>query len=289
MPIATPMAMPTPILWIATPMATPTATPTARPEPILFWSFIRGLRGLVLLDDPGLVLGLVDPLGDMRVGQNRLHVDAGEIGYFDTIGDEARNDRRVHHVRRAPVAEQEFACPAPARTRLGPKLKYPVYFLPDRLAELPRGETLADVHRQLAAKVRESGMHLGRHRSSDRARGLLSGPVEGTSVPVGEEFDDRQAVPDDAVAVPQNRNLAEGRSEFVAFAPLFPFVVEQRHDIFFELLARLLDREPAAHRPARIGPVADNQLEQSTLPRRLRRRELPFVTRQCRYPFRSRS
>ena len=34
------------------------------------------LVDLILLDHPRLVLRLVDPFGDVRVGQHRLHVDA---------------------------------------------------------------------------------------------------------------------------------------------------------------------------------------------------------------------
>ena len=58
---------------------------------------------------------------------------------------------------------------------------------------------------------------------------------------------------------------SDGR-ELVAFAALLPFVVEHRHDELLELLARLLAGEPAAHRPARISAVADDQLEQARLP-----------------------
>ena len=36
---------------------------------------LGGLR-LILLDHPRLVLGLVDPFGDVRVRQHRLHIDA---------------------------------------------------------------------------------------------------------------------------------------------------------------------------------------------------------------------
>ena len=41
---------------------------------------LGGLADLVLLDHPRLVLRLVDPLGDMRVRQHRLHIGAGEAG-----------------------------------------------------------------------------------------------------------------------------------------------------------------------------------------------------------------
>ena len=37
-----------------------------------------GLVDLILLDHPRLVLGLVDPFGDVRVRQHRLHVRRGE-------------------------------------------------------------------------------------------------------------------------------------------------------------------------------------------------------------------
>ena len=56
--------------------------------------------------------------------------------------------------------------------------------------------------------------------------------------------------------------LVSGPGFYVAFAPLLPIGVEHRHDIFLELFARLLAGEPAAHGPAGIGPVADDQLEQ---------------------------
>ena len=36
-------------------------------------------RGFVFLDHPGLVLGLVDPFGDVRLGQDGFHVHGREI------------------------------------------------------------------------------------------------------------------------------------------------------------------------------------------------------------------
>ncbi len=108
-------------------------------------------------------------------------------------------------------------------------------------------------------------MHLGRHRARDRPGGLFLGPIEAAPVTVGEELDDGEAVPDDAVAVPQDRNLAERRRELAAFAAFLPVGVEHRHDELLELLARLLAREPPAHRPAGISAVADDQLEQDQL------------------------
>ena len=44
----------------------------------------------------------------------------GEIGHRHGISDEARDDRRVHHVRGAPFAEQELAGAAEAGARLRP-------------------------------------------------------------------------------------------------------------------------------------------------------------------------
>ena len=151
-------------------------------------------------------------------------------------------------------------------------------------------EGLADVHRQFAAQVREARMHFGRHRPRHAAGGLVLA-ANSCSRPyaVGEELDDREAVPDDAVAVPQDRHLAERRGEFVAFAALLPLLVEHRDDELLELLTRLLHRQPAAHRPARIGAVADDELEQVDSLRRTRLRGLPFVTRQCPRRFRSTS
>src|SRR5207248_2350138 len=73
-------------------------------------------------------------------------------------------------------------------------------------------------------------------------------------------------VPYDAVAVPQDRHLAEGRRELVALAPFLPLGVVERDDIFLELLARLLAGEPAAHRPAGISAVADDQSEHVPFP-----------------------
>ena len=77
------------------------------------------------------------------------------------------------------------------------------------VAQLLRRETLAHVHRQLAAKVGEAGVHLGGHRAGDGACALVLRPVQGAAEAVSEEFDDRQAVPDDDLAVPQDRHLAE--------------------------------------------------------------------------------
>ena len=83
-------------------------------------------------------------------------------------------------------------------------------------------------------------MHFGRHRPRHSARAFIFGPIERRADAVGEKLDDRQAVPDDDLAVPQDRHLAERGRELVAFAPLLPFGVEHRHDQFLELFARLL-------------------------------------------------
>src|SRR5206468_2629984 len=80
----------------------------------------------VLLDHPRLVLRLVDPFGHMRMRQHRLHVDAGEVRHGDAISDQSGDHRRIHHVRRAPVAEQEIASSAEAGASLCPKLQDPI-------------------------------------------------------------------------------------------------------------------------------------------------------------------
>src|SRR3954454_19258408 len=107
------------------------------------------------------------------------------------------------------------------------------------------------------------------------------------AVAVGEKFDDRHAVPHDDVAVPQDWHLAERWSELVPFAALLPVGIEHRDDQFLEFFAALLAGEPAAHRPARIGAIADDQLEQARSPRTSRLRGSPPEDRRCRYPFRS--
>ena len=133
-------------------------------------------------------------------------------------------------------------------------------------AEILGWVTFADVHRQFAAKVVEARVHFRRHRPRHPARAIIFGPVTVPADPIREELDDRQAVPHDAFTVPQDRHLAERRGEFVALAPLLPFRVEHRDDIFLEFLARLLARQPAAHGPAGIGPIADDQLKQGLRP-----------------------
>ena len=202
----------------------------------------------------------------MRVGQYGFHIDAGEGRDGNRVGDEARDHRRIHHVRRAPVAEQEFASSGEARAGLSPQLEDAVDLLDHRTAQFARGIAFAHVHRQFAAQIGESRMHFGGHRSRHSARGFLLGPIFLAPGPVGEEFDDRQTVPHHAIAVPQDRDFAQRRGKFVAFAPFFPRIVEHRHDQFLKRLARLFDREPAAHRPAGISPVADDQLEQGDAP-----------------------
>ena len=51
---------------------------------------------------------------------------------------------------------------------------------------------------------------------------------------ISEEFDDRQAVPDDAILVPQDRYLAGRGSELVALAAAISFLVVERDDDFVE-------------------------------------------------------
>ena len=96
----------------------------------------------------------------MRVLQHVLHVDAREVRHRHRIGNQAGDDRSIHHVRRAPVAEQEVAGTAPARPSLRPELEDSVDLLANGLANLLRREALADVHGQFAAQVCEAGMHL---------------------------------------------------------------------------------------------------------------------------------
>src|SRR3546814_14196383 len=61
------------------------------------------------------------------------------------------------------------------------------------------------------------------------------------------------------VAVPQDRHLAGRGREFVAFAPLFPRLVIERHDHFLEGKAGQLARQPAAQRPADRKSVVEGK------------------------------
>ena len=128
-------------------------------------------------------------------------------------------------------------------------------------ASLRGRELLAHVHRQLAAQVRIARMHLRRHRAGHAARGVVARPVAGAVGLVGEPFDDREAVPDHGLVVPQDRHLAARGRELVALGALVPGLVEHRHGDLLERQARLLDRQPAAQRPGGIGLVADDELE----------------------------
>ena len=132
-------------------------------------------------------------------------------------------------------------------------------------------ELLAHVHRQLAAQIRVARMHLRRHRPRHAARGVVARPVARPVGLVGEPFDDREAVPDHGLVVPQDRHLAARRRELVALGALVPLLVEHRDGDLLERQARLLDRQPAAQRPGGIGLVADDELEQ-VLARRHRER-----------------
>ena len=132
-------------------------------------------------------------------------------------------------------------------------------------------------------------MHLGSHGARHPASRFVLRPEFVAADAVDEEFDDRKAVPDHAIAVPEDRHLAHRRRELVALAALLPLLVEHGNDEFLEFLARLPAREPAAHRPARIGTIADDQLEQIFAPRWLPLPVSQCVTRRCRYRFRSTS
>ncbi len=111
-----------------------------------------------------------------------------------------------------------------------------------------------------AAEVGKARMHFGGHRARHSARGIVVGPEFIAADSIGEEFDDRDRIPHHAIAIPQHRHLAERGREFIAFAALFPILVEHRDDQLLELELRLPTRKPAAHRPGRIGTIADNQL-----------------------------
>ena len=78
-------------------------------------------------------------------------------------------------------------------------------------------------------------MHFRGHRPRHPARGVIGRPEFVAPDAVGKEFDDRDRIPHHAVAVPQDRHLAERRREFIALAELFPSLVEHRHDQFLEL------------------------------------------------------
>ncbi len=110
-------------------------------------------------------------------------------------------------------------------------------------------------------------MHLSRHRARHGPRRFLLRPEAVAPNPISAEFDDRQAVPDHAFLIPQDRDLAERRGELVALTALLPCLIEQRDDQLLEFQPGLLERQPAAHRPAAIGPVADNQLHEITASR----------------------
>src|SRR5690606_27853505 len=83
---------------------------------------------------------------------------------------------------------------------------------------------------------------------------------------VGKVFEDGEAVPDHRIAVPQHRDLA-GRWLEIAVLALdrFPFLAGDIDRQLIESKAGLLGREPAAQRPARIVPVADDQLHRGSL------------------------
>src|SRR3546814_14965463 len=58
-----------------------------------------------------------------------------------------------------------------------------------------------------------------------------------------------RSIPDDDIAIPQDRHLAAARRELIVLPALRPGVVIKRNDDFLEREARLLDRQPAAERP----------------------------------------
>src|SRR5258708_6111457 len=99
----------------------------------------------------------------MGVANHVLHIDAGEAWNRYSIGNEARDDRRIHDIGRTPIAEQIVSYAAEARARLGPKLENPVDLFAHRFGELFWRKAFAHVHREFATQIGKARVHFSSH------------------------------------------------------------------------------------------------------------------------------
>src|SRR3974390_1471510 len=102
-------------------------------------------------------------------------------------------------------------------------------------------------------------MHLGRDRTRLRPLRLLHRPQSLFRKFFGNVFDDRQRIPDRDVAVDQHRHLTGARD---VKDPLFTGSAGiKRNEYFLEFYVVGAKRQPWPHRPRRIVPVADHELQ----------------------------
>src|SRR3546814_9634262 len=83
------------------------ASPIRSPWPAPFSLSVSSYRRhLILLDDPGFLLGRVDPFAHPGMVEDRLDIGRGKARHGDRVGDKPGDDRREHDVHRAERAER---------------------------------------------------------------------------------------------------------------------------------------------------------------------------------------
>ena len=119
------------------------------------------------------------------------------------------------------------------------------------------GKALLQIHRTPRPQRREPRMHFGGDRIGQPARRQLARPEPVMAALVGQPKDDRQTVPDRGLAIPKHRHLA--RRHLGLAGAGCPFGRVHRHQRAGERQHRQLRRQPATHRPARIGTIGNDQ------------------------------
>ena len=94
-------------------------------------------------------------------------------------------------------------------------------------------------------------MHFRHHGTGHAARGIVTGPEAIPPDAVGQIFQNRQTVPDDHIAIPQDRHLAaRGREIALLALGLFPILAIDVDGQLLEMEPGLLDCQPATQGPA---------------------------------------
>ena len=232
-------------------------SPAARCRPSLRDKPGRPSVDLVFWHDPGLLERRVAPFDEGRQAQHGSAVGGAGLVEIDPVGVEPGHHRRVHGVGRTEGAEQEIAACAVAAPAVAPDLADSGDVVCDaRPAALPLEVEAAQVHGHVRAKGGEARVHLVGDRPGHGAHVPVLGPETDFGVELVGVFQDREGLPDSALAVlddgyaPRRRDGGDG---------LLPVLVEQQEQPFGERDSRVPQGEPGPKRPGRVILVADHE------------------------------
>src|SRR6185295_12393083 len=187
---------------------------------------VNNLLSQTAPDQPGAILGRLAvafaprtrfPADHARQGEDGLEVGLRRpiiaVGRkIGQVGAEAGGNGRVHGVGRREGAKQEAAGATKAPPACRPQLDDASYVGGDTLRQAWQWPARQEVHGAVFAQVAKARMHFGANGPSVSARLFLRRPQLGLGVGFGEEFQDRQAVPNRLALTPslhdQHRHVA---------------------------------------------------------------------------------